>query len=431
MFPVILKLISVFNAYAAKNQFVAGALSLWGLGVISYLCKDVPRKIWGLITKFSTTTLTVTSSNDIFYLFLKWYELKGYASRGRYVKFSNGRWGDGDLIKSLGYGTHYFWYKWRFFILTLTQKESTNMDRDKDELTMVMFGRSHEIFNLIFDEVYELKEKDSSFVIKRYEDSWWRKSSEQRPRNFDTIFLRKGIKEKLMDHFDKFNSMEQWYLDKGIPYQTGILLYGPPGTGKTSVIKAIAHYLDYQIHILGASSLASIESAMFNLPEKSLICIEDIDTNSATKDRQILENKPIIKKNNCNKEMTTEDEAVEKENDPRKMIIDFSFSNLSDILNAIDGVQTNHGRILILTTNDISKLDSALIRPGRIDLILEIGYVDVFILRQFFNKFYPTFIEIPEYFKIKDGVSSAVVQNLILENLNNPLKVLDHLREGG
>ena len=41
---------------------------------------------------------------------------------------------------------------------------------------------------------------------------------------------------------------------------------------------------------------------------------------------------------------------------------------LSYILNLIDGVLEQSGRILIITTNFPKKLDKALIRPGRIDL---------------------------------------------------------------
>jgi len=41
---------------------------------------------------------------------------------------------------------------------------------------------------------------------------------------------------------------------------------------------------------------------------------------------------------------------------------------LSHILNIIDGLLECHGRILIITTNQPEKLDSALIRPGRVDM---------------------------------------------------------------
>lgn len=42
--------------------------------------------------------------------------------------------------------------------------------------------------------------------------------------------------------------------------------------------------------------------------------------------------------------------------------------SLSGLLNAIDGVTSPEGRILIMTTNHPQLLDSALIRPGRVDM---------------------------------------------------------------
>lgn len=42
--------------------------------------------------------------------------------------------------------------------------------------------------------------------------------------------------------------------------------------------------------------------------------------------------------------------------------------SLSGLLNVIDGVASQEGRVLLMTTNNINSLDSALLRPGRIDL---------------------------------------------------------------
>lgn len=42
--------------------------------------------------------------------------------------------------------------------------------------------------------------------------------------------------------------------------------------------------------------------------------------------------------------------------------------SLSGLLNAIDGVSSTEGRILIMTTNNPEELDKALIRPGRVDM---------------------------------------------------------------
>ena len=41
---------------------------------------------------------------------------------------------------------------------------------------------------------------------------------------------------------------------------------------------------------------------------------------------------------------------------------------LDDILNLWDGIRETSGRILIITSNQYEKLDSALTRPGRIDI---------------------------------------------------------------
>lgn len=46
----------------------------------------------------------------------------------------------------------------------------------------------------------------------------------------------------------------------------------------------------------------------------------------------------------------------------------------SGLLNALDGVRSQEGRILIMTTNHREKLDPALLRPGRADVHIELNY---------------------------------------------------------
>lgn len=49
--------------------------------------------------------------------------------------------------------------------------------------------------------------------------------------------------------------------------------------------------------------------------------------------------------------------------------------DLSGILNVLDGVVDTPGRMLVMTTNHPEKLDPALIRPGRIDKKIKLGYM--------------------------------------------------------
>jgi chaperone BCS1 len=417
--------IIAFNAYAKDYPMVAGALSLWGLGVLSYLGKDIPERLFNTFKRLFTTTVTLTSSNDSFYLFLKWYQDGGHAKKVRYLKITNGRWGSDELIKSLGYGNHWFWYNKFPIFLVMAQMDSSATDREKDQITMTVLGRSHKLFDLLFNEMIVSNSKNNKMVIKKYSTDYWRISSEQRPRTFDSIYLKSGVKEQVTNYLDNFQTREHWYLDKGIPYQTGILLYGPPGTGKTSIIKAISHYLGYQIHSLSSSALCRIEDAMFTLPEKSLIVIEDIDGCTATLQRQSLNHQ------NNDKKLISEQPPLEHEvvaDSPASFSFsDLDISNLSDILNAIDGIHHIHGRILIATTNYIEKLDEALVREGRFDLKIEVGYVDDFILCNIFNDFYDDYL-IPSDFKIRDKVSVAYIQNLILKNLDSPDIILEDLK---
>jgi chaperone BCS1 len=60
----------------------------------------------------------------------------------------------------------------------------------------------------------------------------------------------------------------------------------------------------------------------------------------------------------------------------------------SGLLNAIDGVASKEGRLLIMTTNHRSHLDEALIRPGRVDLQIKFNYADWAIIHNLFRTLY-------------------------------------------
>ena len=61
----------------------------------------------------------------------------------------------------------------------------------------------------------------------------------------------------------------------------------------------------------------------------------------------------------------------------------------SGLLNAIDGVTNSDGRILIMTTNFIGRLDPALHRPGRVDVAREFTDATDAQICGMFIKFFP------------------------------------------
>lgn len=62
--------------------------------------------------------------------------------------------------------------------------------------------------------------------------------------------------------------------------------------------------------------------------------------------------------------------------------------SFSGILNALDGVASHEGHIVIMTTNHREKLDKALIRPGRIDKEVEVKPASKDQMEKMFKFFY-------------------------------------------
>lgn len=126
------------------------------------------------------------------------------------------------------------------------------------------------------------------------------------------------------------------------------MFYGPPGTGKTSFTEAIAGATKMDVCYLNLSSNALDDDAVNNVlnsaPPRSIILLEDIDALFVGRD------------------------SVTGGSGRGKKV---SFSGL---LNALDGVRSQEGRILFMTTNHPEKLDPALMRPGRADFHALINY---------------------------------------------------------
>jgi SpoVK/Ycf46/Vps4 family AAA+-type ATPase len=61
----------------------------------------------------------------------------------------------------------------------------------------------------------------------------------------------------------------------------------------------------------------------------------------------------------------------------------------SGLLNALDGVRSQEGRILMMTTNHKEKLDPALLRPGRADVHVQLNYASENQMKGLFRKFFP------------------------------------------
>ena len=102
--------------------------------------------------------------------------------------------------------------------------------------------------------------------------------------------------------------------------------------------------------------------------------------------------------------------------------------SLGQILELLDGIVESKDRICIFTTNHLEKIDKALLRPGRIDMIVEFKKLRKYDISSLFKLWFDKEIPEKDLKNIKDYcITQADFGKLCFENLNNPRNVINNL----
>ncbi len=186
------------------------------------------------------------------------------------------------------------------------------------------------------------KQNEDSLLIKFNRLDYWMTLAElDQVQTMEQIFLPRGMKEEIMGKIEIFQRNKDKYIRYGRPYKLTFLLEGEPGMGKSSIAKSIADLLGKTLYILNLACKDLTEGTLVNLisqiDKDSILLIEDIDSFF---------------------------EGRKTGDTPSKI----SFSTLLNILDG--GFTTGNGLITFITANHASKMDKALIRPGRIDKVV-------------------------------------------------------------
>ncbi|NXJ79216.1 PRS8 protein, partial [Trogon melanurus] len=150
----------------------------------------------------------------------------------------------------------------------------------------------------------------------------------------------------------KASAAAGWGSALGGPLGDGVLLYGPPGTGKTLLARAVAHHTDCTFIRVSGSELvqkfigegARMVRELFVMAREhapSIIFMDEIDSIGSSR----LEGG------------SGGDSEVQR--------------TMLELLNQLDGFEATKNIKVIMATNRIDILDSALLRPGRIDRKIE------------------------------------------------------------
>jgi len=252
----------------------------------------------------------------------------------------------------------------------------------------------------------------------------------QTSRTFDNVFFEQ--RQNVRDHTEFFLDRKDWYENKGIPHTLGFMFHGDPGCGKTSTIKAIAnvgrrHIIN--IHLSEIKSKEQLSHLFFNdeitvldngkterytIPvNERMYVIEDIDAMGETVLRREWK-KPQVK------EIKMDDFGnIQDEENP----IDLSF-----LLNLLDGTLETSGRIIAISTNFPERIDRALIRPGRIDMIIHFKKCSPKILREMVKSFYDEEINV-DFESLNEKWTPAEVNQILFRNFKDSSKAIIELCE--
>jgi len=192
------------------------------------------------------------------------------------------------------------------------------------------------------------------------------------------------------------------YENAGAEIPRGILLEGPPGTGKTLLAKAIASEAEANFVSVAASEFVELFVGLGAVKIRNLF-------------KSARENKPCII-------FIDEIDAVGRQrgtassmggNEEREQ-------TLNQLLAEMDGFADNKDILVIAATNRRDILDTALLRPGRFDRIINVPYPDIDSRKKILesytkNKKFSPAVNLGLVAELTAGFSGAQLKNLLNE----------------
>ncbi|ABF41242.1 AAA ATPase [Candidatus Koribacter versatilis Ellin345] len=361
-----------------QNQFASGGLLLMILGSVGVFLRSLPSQLWSWIMRQSTMSITVKDDDQAFAWVKEWFLEQKFLKRVRRLDLDTSlRGAEAAMVPAPG--RHWFMRGGRPYWVWFWRTENTKgyNQRRMESFMIETIGRDQQVLRQFVAEVVACHKKKlrTASYLYLYDDGWDRVESYW-PRRLDSVLLKPGEKEHLIQDLERFRASRDRYRRLGVPYHRGYLFYGPPGTGKTSLVSALAARFGMSVYIVNLSELndRTLKTAMNWVSDNSVILFEDIDCMNASTRRSQAGGAP----------------RSETADDPKeKSAIDKMGVSLSGLLNVLDGFSAPENVVYAMTTNDISGLDAALLRPGRIDYKLYLGEACESQKVELYRRFFP------------------------------------------
>ena len=281
--------------------------------------------------------------------------------------FGTGGAGGAHFFLQPGYGRHVVKHGSAYIAVNREKHNTANMNTgEPHEIVQLTTLWAHRhVFEQVFSEAHRLAAQANQGKTTIYSArgmDWMPLGEPKTKRPLESVLLDEGVKEDLLRDVRDFLGSQEWYVGRGIPYRRGYLLFGPPGSGKSSFIHALAGELDFNVAMINLSEMGMTDDKLAylltKLPKRSLLVLEDADAAFV--------------------------------NRKQRQADGYSGATVtySGLLNALDGIAAGEERIAFLTTNHIDRLDPALIRPGRVDMMMRIGEATRHQAAQMWDRFY-------------------------------------------
>jgi mitochondrial chaperone BCS1 len=355
-------IIELLNQQWLLNQLGSNEFLIAGIaGALFYILRDIPNKILYFIERNITIEFTLTNEDEMYDELVKFIDdsrikllSRTYSKIGKNINSSDdyfSRRSPKSDVKdenelSIGYGPSWIFYNRTFGYVIRKFKEDNHSNQLKEEIFIKLFTRNKNVLvNLLSECTANKKIEPHVYTMSNH---YFEKTCKLQKRDFDTVYIPDNTKKSIIGMFDSFLNNYDDYQKKGLPYKLGIMFEGPPGTGKSSLVKAIASYLNRDLYFVSGNDIAGKGKVGFihelsHLSKNSILVLEELDSLGGAGDR---------KDENSNS------------------------NEISGLLNILDGILTPPGLIVLATTNYIHKIDPAILRKGRFDKIYHIDLLN-------------------------------------------------------
>jgi len=368
---------------SGHNQFASGGLLLMIIGGIGVYLRAVPETLWDWLVSQTTMLITVNDEDMAFVWVKEWLLEQEFLKCIRRVDVDTKLRGE-DVALIPAPGRHWFWRAGRPFVVYFYRSDEKKQvsHRRSESLTFRTIGRDQRFLRQFVDEVAACHERKIGVQssLHTYEEYWTRVEGYV-PRLLESVVLKPGEKERLLQDMGRFKASWQRYRQLGVPYHRGYLLCGPPGTGKSSLVSAIAAKFEMSIYAVNLTDFndRTLMRAINDVPPNSIVLFEDIDCMKSGKARTTP----------ADWAQKTLAAPGEKNDVPPQLGV-----TLSGLLNVLDGFNAPENVLFVMTSNIVETLDAALLRPGRIDYKLYMGQASDGQKIELYRRFFPLASEV-------------------------------------